>query len=213
LRQEKIELLVQNVVAFWYQRSCISLLQNCLYPKPFIFVPKPIQWGRKHEYDACREYTKYMNANGHSGLTAHRCGFFVHSLKGWLGASPDAWIYDPSSTHPDGIAEFKCPYSKADIDPHEACEDQSFYCSLINNKLHLKREHSYYHQIQLQLYVCGDKAAFCDFCIYTLKGVLVERVVQDKQWQENKATKLDNYFLDVMLKELSNPIHKPSYYL
>ncbi len=53
-------------------------------------------------------------------------------------------LYDPSSTHPDGIAEFKCPYSKADIDPHEACEDQSFYCSLINNKLHLKREHSYY---------------------------------------------------------------------
>ncbi len=38
--------------------------------------------------------------------------------------------------HPDGIAKFKCPYSKADIDPHEACEDQSFYCSLINNKLH-----------------------------------------------------------------------------
>ncbi len=73
-------------------------------------------------------------------LTAHRCGFFVHSLKGWLGASPDAWIYDPSSTNPDGIAEFKCPYSKADIDPHEACEDQSLYCSLINNKLHLKRE-------------------------------------------------------------------------
>ncbi len=63
------------------------------------------------------------------------------------------------------------------------------------------------------LYVCGDKAAFCDFCIYTLKGVLVEHVLPDKKWQENEAMKLDDYLLDIMLKELTYPIHKPSYYL
>ena len=66
-----------------------------LLPQTIMYIPKPIQWGRKHEPDACRECTKYMNANDHSGLTARRCGFFVHPLKGWLGASPDALVFDP----------------------------------------------------------------------------------------------------------------------
>ena len=29
---------------------------------------------------------------------------------GWLGASPDAKVTDPSFQPPDGIAEFKCPF-------------------------------------------------------------------------------------------------------
>ena len=166
------------------QNFTIPLLRSCLYPKPFTQLPKPIAWGREHEADALREYCKYMNANGHQDLQATKCGFVVHSTKPWLGASPDAWVYDPTcNSH--GIAEFKCPYSKADVDPREACADSSFYCSIIDNKMHLNRNHSYYHQVQLQLYVSEYRSAFCDFCIYTLKGVLVERIHPDKQWQDN----------------------------
>ncbi len=73
--------------------------------------------------------------------------FLSIPLKEWLGASPDALVFDPSSVSTDGIAEFKCLYSKADIDPKEACEDKSFYCCLVDNKLHLNRNHPYYHQI------------------------------------------------------------------
>ena len=80
-----------------------------------------------YESDACREYTKFMNANGHIGLSTRRIGFAVHTEKGWFGASPDAWIHDLSCECPDGMAEFKCPYSKADMSPDEACEDPSFY--------------------------------------------------------------------------------------
>ena len=104
-----------------------ALLQFCLYPKPLIYLPKAIQWVRMHESDACHECTKFMNANGHIGLST-RSGFVVHPETGWLGASPDAWIHDPSCESPNGIAEFKCPYSKADMSPNEACEDPSFYC-------------------------------------------------------------------------------------
>ncbi len=147
-----------------------SLLRSCIYPKPFIFLPKPIEWGRRYEEHACREYCKYMHLNGHSDLKAKKSGFVVHSLKGWLGASPDAWVEDPTVSPCKGIAEFKCPYSKAKVDPKEACNDPSFYCTLMNEKMFLDRHHPYYHQVQLQLYVCGEKAAFCDFCIFTLKG-------------------------------------------
>ena len=38
------------------------------------------------------------------GLETKRCGFVVHSEKGWLGASPDAWVTDPSVNAHKGIA-------------------------------------------------------------------------------------------------------------
>ena len=94
------------------------MLQFCLNPKSLIYLPKAIQWERTHELDACREYIKIMNANGHIGLSTRSSGFVVHREKGWLGASPDAWIHDPSCESPNGIAEFKCPYSKVDMSPN-----------------------------------------------------------------------------------------------
>ena len=112
-----------------------------------------------------------MRANGHTDLETGPCGFIIHPSMGWLGASPDAVVTDPSVDLQDGIAEFKCPYTKRDLSPDDACEDTSFCCVRINDELHLKRSHVYYHQVQLQLFVGMDKYHWCDFCVYTLKGV------------------------------------------
>ena len=38
---------------------------------------------------------------------------------GWFGASPDASVTDPHSEFPNGIAKFKCPYSKKELTPRE----------------------------------------------------------------------------------------------
>ena len=57
------------------------------------------------------------------------------------------------------------------------------------------------------------KLHFVTSAFLHLKGVLVERILPDKQWQENEATKLDNYFMDHILQELIYPTHKPHYYL
>ena len=41
----------------------------------------------------------------------------------------------------------------------------------------------------------------------------MERILPDKQWQENIAPKLDDYFMEQILPELVCPVHKPAYYL
>lgn len=81
---------------------------------------------------------------------------------GWLGASPDAFVTDPSVLMPHGIAEFKCPFSKKDIPPLEACNAQCLMtkCMIICTP-------------QLQLFVTMD---MCDFSVYTLKGIAVEKI-------------------------------------
>jgi len=146
-----------------------------LYPKPFKHLPPPIKWGIDNEPIANKEYIKYAKAYGKTKPMTSRCGFVIHPTIGWFGASPDTLATDPHSNFPNGIAEFKCPYSKREMTPCDACQDSSFYCSFDGN-LHLKRNHHYYDQIQLQLFVGMDMYDWCDFCVYTPKGIEVERI-------------------------------------
>ena len=99
-------------------------------------LPKSIKWGNDNEPCARAAYTQYMRSNGHANLVTRPCGFIVHPSMGWLGASPDAVVTDPSVELQHGIAEFKCPYTKKDIPPDEACTDTNFYCTMIDNRLH-----------------------------------------------------------------------------
>ena len=129
--------------------------------------------------------------------------------EGWLGASPDGRVYDPSSDQPNGLLEVKCPYTKRAQTPQEACKDAKFYCTIENGKLKLKHNHAYYHQVQLQLHV-SNMFSWCDFRVYTTKGCLVTRISLDENWVRPK---LEAYFEECMLKGIICGYLKPSYYL
>ena len=132
-------------------------------------LPAPIKWSIDNESHACEPYSQHMNTNGHKGLTTRPCGFVVPPTMGWLGATPDAFVNNPTYELSSGIAEFKCPSSVKDATPLDACQKPSFYCTVANGKLRLKRQHLYYHQVQLQLYVGMDMYHWCEFCIYTTR--------------------------------------------
>ena len=192
-----------------------SLLIDVLYPKRMDpnKLPAPIKWGIDNECHACEAYVAHMQKNGHEKITTRPCGFIIHPTMGWLGASPDSFVADPSNILSDGIAEFKCPFTKKDLSPFDACQDPTFYCTMSNNQLHLNRNHHYYHQVQLQLFVCMDMCQWCDFCIYTLKGVAVERIWLDTDWCNMYISELESYFDGYMLPEIISPKLKPSYVL
>ena len=176
-----------------------ALLQFVIYPKPMLHLPKAIQWGKDNEDKACQAYQKYMQDKGHKGLQITKAGFMVHSMKGWLGASPDGWVVDPSFVPLNGLLEVKCPYSMAEKTPEDMCKDDHFYCRIINGSLQLDKNHQYYHQVQLQLYVASDRAKWCDFCVFTLKGVCVQRICADDVWLEQICPQLDEYFFKYIL--------------
>ena len=176
-------------------------------------LPKSIKWGLENGPKACTAYTEYMRACGHDKLVTRKCGFIVHPTMGWLGASPDAFVTDPSVDLPDGIAEFKCPLTKKDLSPSEACKDPNFFCTMVDNTLHLKCSHAYYHQVQLQLFVGMDMYNWCDFCVYTQKGLALERIWLDTEWCNHHIPELESYFDAYMLPEIVSPTCKPSYIL
>ena len=190
-----------------------ALLKSVLYPTTLLNKPLPIQWGIHNEKLARNLYVQHMRKQGHVNLSVEDCGFIVSLYEGWIGASPDGRVHDPSSDQPNGLLEIKCPYTKRAQTPQEACEDAGFYCTLENGKLKLKHNHAYYHQVQQQLYVSKDMFSWCDFCIYTTKGCLVTRITLDEKWVKENIPKLEAYFEECMLEEIILGCLKPSHYL
>ena len=130
-----------------------------------------------------------MHQHGHPTLTVRLSGFIIHPQEGWFGLSPDGIIIDSSDNTCKGLLEVKCPYTKRDMSPEEA--DPNFYCYISDNgTFTLKRSHWYYHQVQLQLYVSADFCEWCDFCVYTIKGVLIEQIYTDSEWVKSGITQL-----------------------
>ena len=164
-----------------------ALLISVLYPKPFENLPAPIKWGIDKEPKANQEYLSYAKAHGKKGLTMRKCGFIVHPTMGWLGASTDARVTDPHS-------------------------DPNFYC-YYDRGLHLKKSHHYYHQVQLQPFFGIDQYDWCDFCVYTPKGLEAERIWLDIEWSEKCITELDSLYEAHILPEILCPSYKPSYIL
>lgn len=104
-------------------------------------------WGNKNEPVALEMYVQ--RSTGHDGLYACSSGFMISEEHPFLGASPDAVVYDPTEVVPFGLEEIKCPYSCRQVTPAEACLYPNFCCTLdANSKPTLQRKHIYYAQVQ-----------------------------------------------------------------
>ena len=121
-------------------------------------------------------------------------GIFISTTKGYLGASPDGLVL-----HGDrvcGYIEIKCPYSARNKTISDACGDSRFYMHIDGGKPSLKKGHNYYYQIQGQLAVLN--LDWCDFIVWTTKGITVERIfVQHHFWKDQCSPKLDSFYYNM----------------
>lgn len=120
-----------------------------------------------------------------------------------LGATPDARAIDPGCIHPYGIAEVKCPITKFQGTPLDACIDPSFLVEKSGeDQCHLKESHPYYAQVQGQLGITG--AEWCDFIVYTKVGLYVERMTRNYQFWEQLKEKLHGYYFEHFIEFASS---------
>lgn len=96
------------------------------------------------------------------GVAVFPSGFVASVEEPWLGASPDA-IVDLLT---NGIVEVKCPFVCRECTLEEVANGSKPFCvQSTPDGLVLDRSHSYFHQVQVQLFVC--KAKFCDFVVWS----------------------------------------------
>jgi hypothetical protein len=145
----------------------------------------------QNEENAVQQYIKYM-ANSKHKTKVYKCGVVVNSRFPWLAASPDRVTYNDDIGF--GLLEVKCSHSKKKLSPKESCIDKTFFCTLENGKFCLKKDHEYYAQVQGQLGVCG--ATYCDFVVYTDKGLGIQRILFDESFWCEMVGKLKTFFMD-----------------
>ena len=57
----------------------------------------------------------------------------------------------------------------------------------------LNTTHKYYIQIQGQLAICDKQ--FCDFVVWTAKGLFIQRIYRDKPFLEKVSLKLSEFYV------------------
>ena len=93
----------------------------------------PLEHGRRYEDVAAKEYVPIMHLHDKTALKVFKCGFCVHPLHSFIGASPDTLVYDSSVQTRHGLLDVKCSILLFDNDltPHDACMTYpDFCCSL-----------------------------------------------------------------------------------
>ena len=174
------------------QRNHANFAQSLIHPKPF--SSKYVAHGIKYEPVALQEYEKFM-FNRKTPVAVLKSGFVVSKSFPVLGATPDAKFVDFGCSICFGLAEVKCPHTKFNVTPLDACSDPDFFMEKIDEKhCRLKRNNAYYAQVQGQMGITGAK--WCDFIVYTSKGLYVERIAFDPVFWQNLRNKLIQYYFE-----------------
>ena len=187
-----------------------SLVLSILEPRSF--TSAATTWGIENESKAIEQYISYQHQQRSKELTVGPCGFLISGSHPFLGATPDGTVYDPSNIQqPFGFLEVKCPYTHRNHTPLEACSSPGFCCKVESQSHHgaiikLRRNHAYFAQVQGQMAVGGRP--WCDFVVFTNKGISVERIDLDSiYWNDTLLPKLESFFDCCLAPEVVSPLH------
>ena len=175
-----------------------TLLEEIVNPKtddqlPTI-VKEALKHGEMYEDTARKLYNRYLKYDLKHDINVRECGIVIQPNLFWLGASPDGLVTDKSHPSIIGLIEIKCPRSKHNSTPEEMLKDQKFYMHYVDGKPELKKSHSngYYTQIQMAMGLAGVE--FCDFIVYTFKGLIIARTSFNEEFFVKLVKKLYSFY-------------------
>ena len=158
-----------------------------------------MEYGRFYEPIAIQHYERYMRLSGFN-IMVEQCGLVIDKVNYVLGATPDGKVCCDGSF---GILEVKCSEQYKDIDPKSICHISPNPCIVINKEnghIDINKNHSYYDQIQMQLAVTCR--TWCDFVLYTSKGLVIDRVEFDEFYWESLQRNILEFYFKYMLPEI-----------
>lgn len=139
-------------------------------------------------------------------VLVYKSGLVVCLTSPYLGASPDGKVVDKGCNSPFGLIEVKCPETKFMVTPLDACSHDGFFLENCDGQPKLKRDHSYYKQVQGQLGITGAK--WCNFVVYTSRGMSIERIPFQEQFWLNLQQRLKDYYFTHFISKAASEFSK-----
>ena len=153
--------------------SRINVSKGMVEQKP-LYV-NAVKHGQHYEQEAIQKYLEVNN-----NVTFKKAGFLVHKEFKFLGGSPDGLI------NKDGTIEVKCPYSERDTAPTD------IKLNYLHMEGKLKINSNYFYQVPGLLEILNRP--WCDFVIFTFKGIKVERIFRNVQFFKSMLKKLKSFY-------------------
>lgn len=177
----------QRIANMRNSTSCHSTIESLLYGAYQDFDSAAMKYGRESEEKAVLAYER------EKGVAVQRpVGLIVHPRYGFIAATPDGVISN------DHLLEVKCPYrAKHESIDDIVSRDKTFF---LDSHLRLKRNHTYYAQVQCQL-ACAS-AATCDFYVWSPQGAVCERIVFDPAYWQERVDKVQEFYFQCVLPEM-----------
>ena len=154
-----------------------------------------ISWGKANEKVALNELKDTMSLI-HTDFQITECGLKL-CAESFIGASSDG-IFSCRCHELSTLIEVKCPYSMRETNKIEDAITCKNFC--IDSRKELKKNHQYYTQIQIQLYVY--KYNSCIFVVWTPKWIFHTIVCKDDSFISSAVPKLERFFRTHVIKEL-----------
>ena len=137
-----------------------------------------LNFGKYYEPVAIQKYELYMKSVSHF-IQVESCGLVIDNTNFVLAATPDGKVVDVSEKEIYGILEVKCSEEYKDVDPADIIfiSKTSPIFRDTTGLIRLRKDHSYYDQITMQMAM--TTRSWCDFVLYTSKGLVIDRVYFD----------------------------------
>ena len=145
-----------------------SLVKQLMYVDPLVSVPA-IRLGRQKEPLVVERYVEAMREE-ESLVDVTETDLHAHPTFGFLAASPDRLVDDPSCQPCEGLPEVK--FLASVVGPPEDALSKATICMEkgADGVVRLKRTHNYYYQVQGQMACTGH--SWCDFACMSSSGQL-----------------------------------------
>ena len=98
--------------------------------------------------------------------------FYVSLDYPFIGASPDGIIH--CECHGPRLIEVKCPFTHRGLSIENYSKQKNTCLELKENSVKLKKNHSYFYQVQCQMGVPG--VCLCEFYVYTAVDSHIELI-------------------------------------
>lgn len=176
-----------------------TLLKKMCFPDTEPLKVRSLEYGRKTEIEALRKI-KSQYKKQHANLEIQKVGLIVMENNTFYAASPDAiWT---CNCHGKFCVEIKCPFRIKDSTELSVLLDSKnpFLRKDLNGQISLVKSHSYFYQIQLQMFILKMKMSL--FYIYARNVQLLVQVEYDEEFMKEALKKSDEFILKVLKPQL-----------
>ena len=174
-------------------KTCESFIAN---KNKDISKVAPILLGRRLE-----PVVKNIIRSDYPNHIFRNTGLVVHPDIPFLGASPDGLLF---SSEGSMLIEIKCVYNPKHLSLEQLCEQRkTFYLEKTSDGFKLRENHTYYYQIQCQLFCSGLSKCLFVVCVDLKTPPYREIIYADAAfWTKEKLQILRDFYFDLFFPSI-----------